>query len=222
MMDKRGGPFQGRGTLLEVAQKSIWDAWQRGTPQEISDKLAKFIQTNFESKKAILSKGYSEPDLYKWLYSTKHIGVRYELLWDGEPLAQLSPGGRGLVLLSLYLLSENSDTRPLIIDQPEENLDPRTIFNDLIPNFRRAAESRQIIIVTHNANLVVNADSDQVIVADAKRSDPRSLPQISYSAGGIEDAHVRDNICKILEGGPDAFLMRSNRYALATSRNNST
>jgi predicted ATPase len=65
----------------------------------------------------------------------------------------------------LYLAIDKEDDRPLIIDQPEENLDPKSIFDELVPLFREVKSRRQIIIVTHNANLVVNTDADQVIVA---------------------------------------------------------
>ena len=100
-----------------------------------------------------------------WLYSTNHISVNYSVQYDGVNIRQLSPGTRGIVLLLLYLAIDKEDDRPLIIDQPEENLDPKSIFDELVPLFREVKSRRQIIIVTHNANLVVNTDADQVIVA---------------------------------------------------------
>jgi energy-coupling factor transporter ATP-binding protein EcfA2 len=92
----------------------------------------------------------------------------------------LSPGTRGIVLLLLYLALDRDDDRPLIIDQPEENLDPKSIFDELVDCFRRAKLRRQIVIVTHNANLVVNTDADQVIIAKCGPHRPRALPEISY------------------------------------------
>jgi predicted ATPase len=67
---------------------------------------------------------------------------------------------RGIVLLLLYLAIDQDDDRPLIIDQPEENLDPKSIFVELVDRFREAKTRRQTIAVTHNVNLVVNADAD--------------------------------------------------------------
>jgi energy-coupling factor transporter ATP-binding protein EcfA2 len=102
---------------------------------------------------------------FEWLYGTDHITVSYGVQYEGVDIEQLSPGTRGIVLLLLYLAIDRDDDRPLIIDQPEENLDPKSIFDELVERFRRAKQRRQIIIVTHNAELVVNTDADQVIVA---------------------------------------------------------
>ena len=69
-------------------------------------------------------------------------------------------------------------------------------------------------MVTHNANLVVNTDSDQVIIAAAERTSPNELPAVTYSAGGLEDAWVRDEVCRLLEGGEEAFRRRGLRYGV--------
>src|SRR6266852_7973468 len=113
-----------------------------------------------------------------WLYSTEHIAIQYGIQYEGVAIEQLSPGTRGIVLLLLYLAVDLKDARPLIVDQPEENLDPNSVFEELVPHFREARKRRQVIIVTHNANLVVNTDADQVIIADAVRMSPNALPQI--------------------------------------------
>lgn len=70
------------------------------------------------------------------------------------------------MLVLLYLALDDADDRPLIIDQPEENLDPKSIYDELVPLFLAAKRKRQVIMVTHNANLVVNTDADQVIIAE--------------------------------------------------------
>ena len=80
--------------------------------------------------------------------------------------------------------------------------------------FREATGRRQIIMVTHNANLVVNTDSDQVIVAQAKRGSPKPLPRITYEAGGLEDPAIRAHVCRLLEGGEAAFRRRGQRYGI--------
>ena len=98
-----------------------------------------------------------------WLFETDHISIRYEIVYDGVDIRKLSPGTRGIVLLLLYLALDESDDRPLIIDQPEENLDPRSVFEELVSLFIAAKAKRQVIIVTHNANLVINTDADQII-----------------------------------------------------------
>ena len=111
-----------------------------------------------------------------WLFSTDHITVRYEISYDGVDIRKLSPGTRGIVLLLLYLALDDSDDRPLIIDQPEENLDPKSVFEELVSLFIAAKAKRQVIMVTHNANLVINTDADQIIVAEAGPHPSGGLP----------------------------------------------
>src|SRR5258706_2863379 len=152
--------------------------------------------------------------LAAWLYDTSHIRIDYGIEYEGVAIEQLSPGTRGVVLLLLYLAVDRQDLRPLIIDQPEENLDPNSVFEELVPHFREARKRRQIIIVTHNANLVVNTDADQVIVASCEPGAQGQLPFIDYDTGSLENPDIRDAVCDILEGGERAFLERERRYRL--------
>jgi energy-coupling factor transporter ATP-binding protein EcfA2 len=115
------------------------------------------------------------------------------------------------VLLLLYLAVDQSETDPLIIDQPEENLDPESVYDELVTLFRRASARRQIIMVTHNANLVVNTDVDQVLVAHCGSLSEGKLPRFSYLSGGLEDPDVRKAVCDVLEGGEEAFRQRARR-----------
>jgi energy-coupling factor transporter ATP-binding protein EcfA2 len=115
------------------------------------------------------------------------------------------------VLLLLYLALDDHDDRPLIIDQPEENLDPKSVFDELVSLFITAKSKRQVIMVTHNANLVINTDADQIIIAEAGPHPTGGLPPISYMAGGLEDAQIREAVCNILEGGEEAFRERARR-----------
>src|SRR5262245_29606644 len=140
--------------------------------------------------------------------------MRYSITYDDVEIENLSPGTRGIVLLLLYLVVDKHDLRPLIIDQPEENLDPKSVFDELVPHFGEARQRRQVIIVTHNANLVVNTDADQVIVASSERREGIGLPRLSYVSGSLEDREIRDAVCAVLEGGERAFLDRARRYRL--------
>lgn len=119
-----------------------------------------------------------------WLTNADHVRIRYGIEYDGVDVERLSPGTRGIVLLLLYLSIDQNDDRPLIIDQPEENLDPKSIFDELVGRFADTRMRRQVIIVTHNANLIVNTDVDQVIVAEAGPHRPGELPRLTYSTGG--------------------------------------
>jgi energy-coupling factor transporter ATP-binding protein EcfA2 len=165
-----------------------------------------------------LGQGHTPLEFGDWVFSTREIAVQYGIQYEGVDIESLSPGTRGVVLLTLYLGLDTWDLRPLVIDQPEENLDPSSVYSELVPFFRDAATRRQIIMVTHNANLVVNTDSDQVVVAAARRSSPKGLPHISYVAGGLEDTWIRADVCRLLEGGKEAFLRRGQRYGVM-SRN---
>jgi predicted ATPase len=111
----------------------------------------------------------------------------------GVNIEQLSPGKRGIVLLLLYLAMDRDDDRPLLSDQPEKNLDPKSIFDELVCRFRRASLRRQIMIVTHNANLIVNTDADQAIVASYGPHRPGQLPEITIS---VADWRTRISVAK--------------------------
>jgi predicted ATPase len=131
----------------------------------------------------------------------------------------LSPGTKGIVLLILYLGLDVVDSRPLVVDQPDENLDNESIYSLLTAYFKNAKTRRQVILITHNPNLVVNADSEQVIVASCERRS-NGLPHITYNSGALEnvsppDRGIRQQACRILEGGTDAFLKREKRYSLS-------
>jgi energy-coupling factor transporter ATP-binding protein EcfA2 len=152
------------------------------------------------------------------LFSTDHISVRYEIAYDGVDIRKLSPGTRGIVLLLLYLALDDADDRPLIIDQPEENLDPKSVFDELVSLFIKAKAKRQVIMVTHNANLVINTDADQIIIADAGPHPAAGLPPITYVAGGLEDVNIRKAVCDILEGGEEAFRERARRLRVRLER----
>ena len=121
------------------------------------------------------------------------------------PLEQLSGGKRISVLLSLLL--ETSDERPLVIDQPEDELDNQFLFKTILPALKKLRGKRQVIIATHNANVVVNGDADMVIQLDATARRGRIA-----CAGAIEEPAVRDAIVRTVDGGPESFRLRKRKY----------
>lgn len=155
-----------------------------------------------------------------WLYDIDMFSVTYAINFDNKDLRYLSPGEKGIVLLLLYLEAEEDDNRPLIIDQPDDNLDNLSVYPSLIDYFRERKRTRQIIIITHNPNLVVTTDSEQVIVASF---DGTKTPKITYRTGALEDTlkapgrGIREEVCRILEGGIIAFKIREDRYAIDRS-----
>lgn len=128
--------------------------------------------------------------------------------YKNKTLNQLSVGMKGTMYVCLKLATDPF-LKPFIFDQPEDDLDNDFIMNELVPIFKEMKKYRQIIIVTHNANLVVNTDAEQVIIAQ------NNSETISYEAGAIECIEIRENICKILEGGKDAFRKREQKYGFA-------
>jgi DNA repair exonuclease SbcCD ATPase subunit len=210
---RKAGTFRGHGSLEKAAEDLI-PAWRKGGAAEVAAAMEKFIGTYMPALVAAKSPDVPLQDVGRWLFSTDHVNLEYGIKYDGVDISRLSPGMRGIVLLMLYLAVDQWDTRPLLVDQPEENLDPHSVYEELVKYFRAAKRRRQVILVTHNPNLVVNADADQVIIAKADRQDPNLLPNIFYASGGLEDKVTRSEVCRILEGGERAFLERERRYSL--------
>jgi energy-coupling factor transporter ATP-binding protein EcfA2 len=226
LFDLRTGPFKGIGSLAKIANDALRPAWTKGDAAAVSSAMARFRDAHHE---ALLEKApvpRSDQTRYrrwtrrfaKWLYSTNHISIEYGISYDGTDIRKLSPGTRGIVLVLLYLALDDDDDRPLIIDQPEENLDPQSVNDELVPLFQAARRRRQVIMVTHNANLVVNTDADQIIVANVGASIGGGLPAISYESGGLDEQRMRTLVCKILEGGERAFMDRARRLRIVLER----
>ncbi|WP_350289025.1 TrlF family AAA-like ATPase [uncultured Croceitalea sp.] len=219
----RVGQFRGVGTLTGIIKEALENIWKNGSSEEIAKAMSEFRTTYgqafwnhaFEdARKTRETKKHWYGQISSWLYGIDHVKVNYGLKYEGVDVQQLSPGTRGIVLLLLYLSIDIDDDRPLIIDQPEENLDPKSIFEELVEKFKEAKKRRQIIIVTHNANLVVNTDADQVIVASRGKHKKGALPDIEYMSGGLENPEIRKAVCDILEGGKQAFEERSKRLRI--------
>lgn len=227
LLDRRkAGPFQGRGSLTAIANTALRPAWEEGSAADVQAAMARFISEYMRDLIGHAPYAQKQQSEYRawlkqfahWLFATDHISVRYEIVYDGIDIRNLSPGTRGIVLLLLYLALDDADDRPLIIDQPEENLDPKSVFEELVELFIKAKSQRQVIIVTHNANLVVNTDADQVIVANAGPHPRGGLPLITYEAGGLESSEIRKAVCDILEGGEQAFQERARRLRVKLDR----
>jgi hypothetical protein len=205
--------------MARIAREALAEAWERGDGHQASEAIHRFSEQYSNDLRAQSRVPRDDENAYRewaqriarWLYSVDHIRLVYSLEYDGLDVQRLSPGTRGIVLLLLYLAVDQSETDPLIIDQPEENLDPESVYSELVSLFRRASVRRQIIMVTHNANLVVNTDVDQVLVAHAGSLEEGRLPGLTYLAGGLERPDVRMSVCDVLEGGAEAFRQRARR-----------
>lgn len=156
-----------------------------------------------------LRKGGEPQDILDYLYGMSYLEPRYSLTFDGQEISQLSPGERGLLLLVFYLLVDKDDI-PIIIDQPEENLDNQTIFKVLVKCIKEAKQRRQVIMVTHNPNLAVVCDAEQIICATCDKT----TNTFNYISGGIESPVIKSTVVEILEGTEPAFKNRKRKYGL--------
>jgi ABC-type lipoprotein export system ATPase subunit len=156
-----------------------------------------------------LRKGVDAEDVLDYIYQLEYLAPRYSLTYGDQEICHLSPGERGLLLLVFYLLVDK-DSIPIVIDQPEENLDNQTIYKILVKCIKRAKERRQVIMVTHNPNLAVVCDAEQIIYAHCEKTESR----FNYYAGAIEHPVIKDTVVKILEGTEPAFKNRQSKYRL--------
>jgi ABC-type lipoprotein export system ATPase subunit len=147
-------------------------------------------------------------DVYDLIYGLSFLEPRYSLLFQDTQIEQLSPGQRGALLLIFYLLVDKGQN-PIILDQPEENLDNQTVFSLLVPVLSEAKKKRQIIMVTHNPNLAVVCDAEQVIYSSFDR---KGQCTISYHAGAIENPVINRHVVDVLEGTKVAFDNRQGKY----------
>jgi energy-coupling factor transporter ATP-binding protein EcfA2 len=146
--------------------------------------------------------------LYAQLFELKQLDAKFSLSLAGTAIQQMSPGQRGALLLIFYLLVD-TDRTPLILDQPEENLDNQTVYSMLVPIIQRAKERRQIVMVTHNANLAVCCDAEQIIHAEFDRGGNFAL---TYDSGAIESSRLNKSVLDVLEGTTQAFDNRRDKY----------
>lgn len=164
---------------------------------------------NYNNAKRYLDGQIKDPlDLYNSIFSLSFLDYNYQLMQGKKKLQQLSPGERGALLLIFYLLLDK-DNKPLIIDQPEDNLDNHSVANILVPFIRKAKANRQIILVTHNPNLAVVSDAEQVIYVNIDKENEYNF---EYQSGSIENRSINERIVQVLEGAMPAFNKRKRKY----------
>lgn len=122
---------------------------------------------------------------------------------DWSSLSQGSPGQQTAALLA-FVLSFGHE--PIILDQPEDDLDNTVIYELLVNQLKEKKRERQVIVVTHNPNIVVHGDAEYVISLDFGRG-----RTVVSEEGGLQERAVRDEICRVMEGGQEAFRDRYRR-----------
>ncbi|OYQ45475.1 TrlF family AAA-like ATPase [Flavobacterium aurantiibacter] len=121
-----------------------------------------------------------------------------------KPLSTASAGQKTAAILT-FLLSFGSE--PLLLDQPEDDLDNRLVYDLVVKGLKKAKEKRQIIVVTHNANIPVNGDAEYILSMDSTTTDIKVL-----HSGTVENSAIKKEICDVMEGSEKAFQLRSERY----------
>lgn len=182
---------------------------------------------NLLSEKVLLKNGYEALNVVTEFLTHSWYSLDYSLTYQGDNFVNMSEGKQAFVILKLLL--DFSDKKcPILIDQPEDSLDNRAIYHELVAYIKRKKKERQIILVTHNSNVVVSADAENVIVANQEGADTPNLGglKFQYINGSLEDTKqrdenaeyilssqgIREHICDILEGGRVAFEKREQKY----------
>ena len=162
------------------------------------------------------------------LFSRNLFYIDYQLEYENDNFEKMSDGKKAFVILTI-LLEYSNEKCPVLIDQPEDSLDNRSIYNELSKYLIQKKKERQIILVTHNANIVVNTDAENVIVANQNGTQTKNRDGIKfqYINGSLESTKkkdssefilesqgIREHVCEILEGGKDAFYKREQKYGL--------
>lgn len=176
----------------------------------------------------VLLKNWNNPrDVAIDFFTRNWYGLNFNLSYQEDDFMQMSEGKQAFVILKLLL--DFSDKKcPILIDQPEDSLDNRAIYNELVAYIKEKKKERQIILVSHNSNVVVSADAENIIVANQEGVNNKNENGVKfqYTNGALEntkqrDEHdeytlssqgIREHICDILEGGRVAFEKREQKY----------
>ncbi len=206
------GAEEGRKRLRKLLAESDFST-ESGIERFVTSVVASLLVDERDGKTPtrfdeLVKKGQSSQSLYDFIYGLDYLKPRYSLGIAGKALHELSPGERGALLLVFYLLVDQNNA-PLIIDQPEENLDNQTVYKLLVPCIKEAKKRRQIIVITHNPNLAVVCDAEQIICCSI---DKHNGNRLSYETGAIENPVINKAIVDILEGTRPAFDNRGSKY----------
>ena len=228
----RGEAFSNKlGELFDrrqlKAHKDLFDIDDRILIEMITfDKLKALIKFTIEEK-IKLTKGRTVESALRNLLDD-WFNTAYQVKMDNDGIEEMSPGKKALVLLKMLINLAESEC-PILIDQPEDDLDNRSIFDELIPFIRKKKAVRQIIIVTHNANVVLGGDAEEIIVANQTGKNALNKTyRFEYRSGSIENdlpiigeekyvlgsRGIQQHICDILEGGKTAFDLRMHKYRM--------
>lgn len=190
---------------------------------EFKNDIVRIIQGILD-KKLSIKNSYSNKEAITKI-TQSWFTFNYKIKQNGDEISEMSPGKKSFVLLKLLIELDNSKC-PILLDQPEDDLDNRSIYNDLVKFIRTKKKERQFIIATHNPNLVVGADSECVVVANQSGDKSKNRTyKFEYTQGSLESSFlnessefvleqrgIQEHVCDILEGGKIAFEQRKKKY----------
>ncbi|MFN0009563.1 MAG: TrlF family AAA-like ATPase [Planctomycetota bacterium] len=207
------GVDEGRARMDALVQNTRWE--DRSSVRRFLDAVDGALHADQRDKTPLptqlkdqLAKNRKPEEVFDLLYGLEYVRPRYILRWEGKDISMLSPGERGTLLLVFYLLIDKSDI-PLVIDQPEGNLDNHTVAMVLVECIKETRRRRQVFIVTHNPNLAVVCDADQVIHAHMDKIGGNA---VTYTTGALENPVMNKYVTDVLEGTRWAFGVRGAKY----------
>jgi predicted ATPase len=160
------------------------------------------------------------------IFSTNFYKINYDVRYQNDSLSSMSEGKKAFIILKI-LLDFSDEKCPILIDQPEDDLDNRAIYDQLVAYLRKKKKERQIILVTHNPNIVIGSDAEEIIVANQNgiNSPNQDNIKFEYISGSLENSKeldetksiligqgIKQHVCELLEGGDEAFKQRERKY----------
>ena len=212
------------GELFDYKEELNYQFEDSEKHTEFIEKMVDYVLNN-EIK--IAKYKYDKEALIKLLED--YFYLDFSITYKGDALEKMSPGKRNLVILKI-IIGLSKDKWPILIDQPEDNLDNRSVYEDLVKFIKSSKKNRQIILITHNPNLVVGTDSEDVIVCNQEgqgEDTQNKMYRFEYISGALENSFrlskekepailyrqgIRQHVCEILEGGEEAFEKREKKY----------
>jgi len=203
--------------------------------EKLNFEFDSMIDTIFEDNSLKFNGNKTTLDHIEKFFTTDFYSYKFDIEYQNDKFEQMSPGKKAFVVLKLILDFSNSRV-PVLIDQPEDSLDNRAIYHELTAYIKQRKLKRQIIIVTHNPNIVVSGDCENVIVANQhSENNPNPHNKVfAYTNGALEnqikepDSNfilnkkcIKEHVCEILEGGIEAFKRREDKYGIKIDNLNS-
>ena len=189
----------------------------------------------FNNNDLVFNRNKTLKDFINDIFSSNWFTYDYIITDQKDEFKNMSQGKKSFVILKL-LLEFSDNKKPVLIDQPEDSLDNRAIYHELRNYILKTKKQRQVIIVTHNANVVVGADAENIIIANQhnEKEKNRDSVKFQYVNGSLENTKPKDEKCEyilesqgirehifdILEGGTEAFVKREQKYNVNNSLKN--